>query len=472
MTHLYATSATALAVFTHAISAITLTPPANLDLGEITSIRGVAKTIAEGALSYYPGNATTFIDLPSPYYWWECGAFMGALLDYSHYTQDTSYDDLVSTAMSANIGPTNDLMIPKYRGEQGNDDIAFWTFNMLAAAERNLPQVDDANVPSWLQVAQNSWNSLSGRWNMSACGGGLLWQIFPENPNGLNYRNSVSNGGLFQISARLYRATGNQTYLDWANKVWDWSVAVKMIDKDYFVYDGADSNTNCTDMNPVSFSYSAGIYLYGAAVLANATDGASASTWTQRTEGLLQASRSFFSPYGNATNVMYEHACETVELCNTDMKSFKGYLSRFMYASAVMVPSISVSVKELLSDTATAAANACSGGDDSVTCGQKWYVGGFDGNVGLGQQMCALETIQGHLARQAAAPLGNGQIKDVRGSPAAATSPTTSDAGPVTISAAITSTDTKNAGVAMVPGSKEFWGTLSLMLCTLIFAMV
>lgn len=472
MTHLYAASATVLAVFTDAVAAMTLVPPTNLNLGEATSIKGVAKTIAEGALSYYPGNATTFIDLPSPYYWWECGAFMGALLDYSHYTQDGSYDELLSTALSANIGPTNDLMIPKYAGQEGNDDLAFWAFNMLTAAERNLPQVEDASVPSWLQVAQNSWNSLAGRWNTSACGGGLLWQIFPENPNGLNYRNSVSNGGLFQISARLYRATGNQTYLDWANKVWDWSVGVKMIDKDYFVYDGAGSDTNCTDMNPISFSYSAGIYLYGAAVLANATDGAAASTWMERTEGLLQASKSFFSPYGNATNIMYEHACETVDRCNTDMKSFKGYLSRFMYASAVMLPSLSASVKELLSASATAAANACSGGDDYVTCGQKWYVGGFDGDVGLGQQMCALETVQGHLARQAAAPLGHGQIKDVRGSASGATSPTASDTGPVTISAAITPTDAKNAGVAMVPGSQEFWSTLSLMLFTVAFAMV
>lgn len=399
---------------------------------------------------------------------------MGSLLDYSHYTADDSYDDLLTTALSANIGPTNDLMIPKYQGQEGNDDQAFWTFNMLTAAERNLPQVDDASVPSFLQVAENAWNSLSGRWNTSACGGGLLWQIFPENPNGLNYRNSVSNGGLFQISARLYRATGNQTYLDWANKVWDWSVAIKMVDENYFVYDGADSSTNCTDMNPISFSYSAGIYLYGAAVLANTTEGNAASTWTQRTEGLLKASESFFSPYENSTNIMYEHACEQVERCNVDMKSFKGYLSRFMYASTLMVPSIQADVKQLLNASATAAANACSGGEDSVTCGQKWYVGGFDGNVGLGQQMCALETVQGHLVQQAAAPLRKGEIKDVRQSDVTAgtTSPTPSGDGSVSISAAITPTKTKSAGVAVVPGREGFLETLCLMLCTIVFATV
>lgn len=399
---------------------------------------------------------------------------MGAILDYSHYTDDSSYDDLLTTALSANIGPTNDLMIPKYQGQEGNDDQAFWTFNMLTAAERNFRQVEDASVPSWLQVAENSWNSLASRWNVSACGGGLLWQIFVDNPNGLNYRNSVSNGGLFQISARLYRATGNQTYLDWANKVWNWSTAIGMIDEKYVVYDGASSDKNCTDMNPISFSYSAGIYMYGAAVLANITDGDTASTWAQRTESLLDASKTFFSPFGNATNIMYEHACEQVDLCNTDMKSFKGYLSRFMYASTLMLPTIHDTVQELLNVSATAAANSCSGGDDSATCGQKWYVGGFDGSVGLGQQMSALETVQGHLARQAAPPLGKGEIKDVRGQAAATetTAPTDASVSSSTVTTPMDTRSSKSAGVAVVPGSEGLWDVLGLALFTAVFAVV
>lgn len=239
----------------------------------------------------------------------------------------------------------------------------------------------------------------------------------PEEPiltsryvDGLNYRNSVSNGGLFQLSARLYRATNNETYLEWANKIWDWSAGVGFIDSSYNVYDGADSTDNCSKVNPVTFSYSAGIYLYGAAVLANVSD----SVWVDRTTGLLEASRSFFTPYENATNIMYEHACEQVETCNTDMKSFKGYLARFMWKSTQMVASILPTVQELLKPSAMAAANACSGGSNSTTCGQKWYVGGFDASVGLGQEMSALETVQGLLVTGAVPPLKAGEIQDVR----------------------------------------------------------
>ncbi|KAB5571968.1 glycoside hydrolase family 76 protein [Coniochaeta sp. 2T2.1] len=384
--------------------------PSKLDIRDASSIKGVARTIAADTMSYYPGTEQVFADLPQPYYWWECGALIGAMLDYSHYTQDPTYDRKLATALLAQAGPKFDYMLPKHFGDEGNDDQAFWGFAVMSAAERNFPQ-PDASVPSWLEMSQNLWNSLSSRWDTSACGGGLFWQIFPSNPNGMDYKNSVSNGGLFQLSARLARATGNQTYVDWARKVWDWTAGVGMIDRDFNVLDGAGASENCSVINGVSFSYSTGIYLYGAAVLANVTGD---SIWVDRVEKLLEASRSFFSPFDNATNVMYEHACETIDKCNADMLSFKGYLSRFAYASTLMVPSILPTVTELFHFNAEMAAKACSGGEKGTTCGEKWYVGGYDGNTGLGQEMCALETIQGLLVAQSTPPFQKEQIQVVR----------------------------------------------------------
>lgn len=370
----------------------------------------MAKTIAAGTMSYYQGDAQKFVDLPQPHYWWQAGALMGSMLDYSHYTGDTTYDKTVATALLAQVGPNNDFMLPSKSIQEGNDDQAFWGFAVLAAAERNFPQPDD-KVPSWLQLGTNIFDSMSSRWNTSACGGGLLWQIFASNANGLDYRNTVSNGGLFQIAARLTRATGDSKYKDWAEKVWDWTEAVGLIDSDFNVHDGASSSKNCTDTNPVTFSYSAAIYLYGAAVLADVTGD---QKWVQRTEKLLDAARSFFTPFDNATNIMYEHACEQVNTCNADMRSFKAYFSRFVYDATVFVPSIQPAVDELWHTTAVAAAKACSGGPSGTACGQKWYVGGFDGDTGLGQEMNALETVQGLLVHQAAPPLKGDQIKTVR----------------------------------------------------------
>ncbi|KAK0714876.1 mannan endo-1,6-alpha-mannosidase DCW1-like protein [Lasiosphaeris hirsuta] len=384
--------------------------PKDLNINEATSIQSVAKTLAAGAMQYYSGTPEKFVDLPQPYFWWQCGAFMGAMVDYSHYTGDKSYDPTIATALLAQAGPNLDYLLPSHFGQEGNDDQAFWGFGVMSAAERNFPQ-PDTSAPGWLELSENLWNSLASRWNTTACAGGLLWQIFADNPNGLDYKNTVSNGGLFQLSARLARATGNQTYAEWAEKVWDWTQAVGLIDPDFNVQDGAHSRNNCTDTNPVTFSYSAAIYMYGAAVMANHTNDAK---WTDRTERILEASKSFFSPFDNATNIMYEHACEQVDSCNTDMRSFKGYFSRFTYASAVLVPSILPTVNELLHTSAAAAAKACTGGADGTTCGQKWYVGGFDGKTGLGEEMCALETIQGLLAGQSTPPLKGDEIKVVR----------------------------------------------------------
>ncbi|KAK4449914.1 glycoside hydrolase [Podospora aff. communis PSN243] len=385
--------------------------PKDLNINDPNSIKSVAKTVAAGAMSYYKGDATKFVDLDAPYYWWQCGAFMGSMLDYSHYTGDTSYDPVIATALLAQRGPDNDYMLPTHFGQEGNDDQAMWGFSIMAAAERNFPQ-PDSSAPSYLDLTANLWNSLVSRWNTTACNGGLLWQIFASNPNGLDYKNTVSNGGLFQISARLARATGNQTYSQWAEKVWDWTEAVGLIDHQYMVKDGASSSKNCTDINPLSFSYTAGIYMYGAAVMADITGD---PKWTTRVERLLETTAAYyFHPFENATNIMYEAACEHVGRCNTDMRSFKGYLSRFLYSSAVLVPSIVPTVNEILGASAAAAAQACTGGPDGTTCGQKWYVGGFDGQTGLGEEMCALETIQGLLASQATPPLKGDQIKVVR----------------------------------------------------------
>lgn len=409
--------------------------PRDLDINNPASIRSVASTLAYGMQSLYTGNITATPDTvavyPKPIYWWEAGASWGSMLDYSHYTGDSSYDNVITQALLSQVGPDFDFMVPRHFGDEGNDDQVFWSFDILTAAERNFPQPDD-KIPPWLDIAANVWNSMAGRWDTTSCNGGFRWQIFASNPNGLDYKNSVSNGGFFQLSARLFRDTGNETYLEWAKKVWDWSEAIGFIDGDYNVLDGASSKENCSKINPVSFSYSQGIYLYGASVLYNYTDGD--MLWGNRTINLLKAAGSYFGPYDNSTNIMFEHACETVDHCNTDMLSFKAYLSRFMWATTQMMPSTLQDVQAVLNVSAMAAGQACSGGENGTVCGTKWYTGGYDGNHGLGQQMSALEVVQGLLVQEAKPPLKAGEINHVSGEKSTSTSPASTPTPMLTIS--------------------------------------
>ncbi|KAH9439544.1 hypothetical protein MCOR02_003093 [Pyricularia oryzae] len=389
-----------------AISAV----PKDMKISESASVQAVVKTIAADTMSYYKGSATNYVDLEAPYWWWQSGALFGAMSDYSHYTGDKSYDQTIATALLAQTGPKYDFMSPAHEGQMGNDDLGFWGFAVMSAAERNLPQ-PESSVPSWLKMSENIHASLASRWDTTTCGGGLLWQIFASNPNGLNYKNSVSNGAFFQLSARLARATGNQTYMDWANKIFDWSTGVGFVDQNFHVVDGADKRDDCKKVNPVSFTYTNGIYMYGAALLANMT---SDRKWIDRTQKFVEASKAYFGPTATTPDILYEPACESGGTCNVDMKSHKGQLARFMWASTLMQPAIRPAVETLLLPSAQAAASTCTGGANGSQCSHRWWTGAFDNDTGLGQEMCALETIQGILAGSAAPPLRGNDIKDVR----------------------------------------------------------
>jgi mannan endo-1,6-alpha-mannosidase len=104
--------------------------------------------------------------------------------------------------------------------------------------------------------------------------------------------------------------------------------------------------------------------------------------------------------------------CEEYNACDTDQKSFKAYLSRWMAATTQMAPFTYDQVLSLLTVSAKAAAEQCNGNGPVApagqTCGLKWYLNGtWDGTDGVGQQMAAMEVILGTLIQQTQAPLTN-----------------------------------------------------------------
>lgn len=96
--------------------------------------------------------------------------------------------------------------------------------------------------------------------------GGLKWQIFPSNA-GYDYK---SNGGFFQLAARLGRYTGNQIYVAWAERMWNWVTAIGLVSSTTFnVYDGTGDLQNCSSVDQLQWSYNNAIFIYGSAILAN-----------------------------------------------------------------------------------------------------------------------------------------------------------------------------------------------------------
>ncbi|KXH41601.1 glycosyl hydrolase family 76 [Colletotrichum salicis] len=370
-------------------------------------IKATTKGLAYDLMSFYDGNLTGHTPgiLPGPppagdYYWWEAGAMWGTMIDYWHLTGDSTYNDVVMQAMLHQVGPDRDYMPPNYTASLGNDDQGFWGMSAMTAAEDGFPNPPEDEA-QWLALAQAVFNTMaSPDRHDSTCGGGLRWQI-PLSNNGYNYKNSIANGCFFNIGARLARYTKNETYANWAEKTWDWMTSVGFIDADYNIYDGGHVEQNCTDINKAQFSYNNGVFILGAAMMYNYTDGADA--WKTRLDGLIEGTLKIFFP----NNIAFEIACEEHNTCTTDMLSFKGYVARWMSVTTQIAPYTADKILPVLKTSADAAIKQCTGQDNQRTCGFKWSSGVYDGTKGAGQQMNVLGAVSSLLIGNAKAPVTN-----------------------------------------------------------------
>ncbi|UPK93215.1 hypothetical protein LCI18_004150 [Fusarium solani-melongenae] len=433
--------ATALLGFTTAVTGLEIT------FEDEKSVKSAASTVAYGLMKFYTGNNTGDVpgNLPDPYYWWEAGALFGTMIDYWWLTGDSSYNDITKQALVHQAGDTNDYMPENQTLTEGNDDQGFWAMAVMSAAEHKFPDPPD-DKPGWLALTQAVFNEYVSRWDSKHCSGGLRWQIFTFN-TGFDYKNSISNGCFFNIAARLARYTGNDTYADWAEKIWDWEVDAGLITNELQVFDGVtigESNCSSTDTN--QWTYNAGIYLHGAAVMYNITE---SDTWKKRVDGVLTNINKKFVK----NNVIYEQFCEPSKQCNQDQQNFKGFLARWMAATTQMAPHTYDSVAKLLLSSAKSAVGVCNGspatgyrGPAGTACGFSWLTGAYDGIVGVGPQMSALSIFMYTLVDKVSSPVTKKTGGTSKGDPNAGDTTTGDRDGKKTYSA-ITMTDKAGAGI-------------------------
>jgi len=149
------------------------------------------------------------------------------------------------------------------------------------------------------------------------------------------------------------------------------------------------------------------------------------NVWQNRTLLLLSQTAPYFSQAAATKNVMTEVTCEPSRKCDTDEKTFKGFLARWMAMTAQLAPFTSDTIIPLLQASANAAAKSCSGGIDGVTCGLSWLPLSWDGSYGVGEQMSALAVIQSCLIAVSPALVTANTGGSSKGNPSAGTSSNT-----------------------------------------------
>lgn len=325
----------------------------------------------------------------------------GTLVDYWYLTGDDQYNDLTLEGMVFQAGEDRTFRSINVSHQLGNDDQGFWAMSAMSAAELNFPNPPE-DGPQWLAMAQGCFNEWVGRWEEEVCGGGMRWQIVPIN-TGYTFKNTISNGVFFNVAARLARYTGNVTYADWANKIWDWHVEYEIFTPDYQILDGLHLNADgtgggCDQLDLIQWSYNIGIFLHGAAYLYEKYE---EPKWLERLQGLITHAKSKFY----RDEVAFEQFCEEAKLCDLDQRSFKGYLTRWLAWASVLVPEVADEITPLIQKSGAAAAAACSGvdpvmpgeppfaGRPGTACGFSWLTGDFDDISGVGEQMNALDAV-------------------------------------------------------------------------------
>ncbi|KAH1601576.1 hypothetical protein KXV53_004717 [Aspergillus fumigatus] len=360
----------------------------DVDINDDQSIKNAASTAAYGAMSYYHGNESGQIPGAFPTKWWEGSALFMAMLQYQYFTGDHTYNSDVSLGLQWQAGD-GDYMPSNYSSYLGNDDQMFWGLAAMLAAELQFP--DRSEGYSWLSLAQGVYNTQVDRWDTSTCGGGLRWQIYTYQA-GYTMKNAISNGGLFQLAARLARYTNNHTYYEWAEKVWDWSCSSPLLNnKTWSVADSTNIEDGCESQGNNQWSYNYGTYLMGAAYMWNYTNGTN-SKWATAVDGLLNNTLDIFFPAKYGGNIMSEVLCEPNEVCNDNEILFKGLVTSWLAFTALLVPSTYDRILPKLQGSAVAAGATCTGNGNN-SCGVRWYASKWDGWTGMEEQISVTDVL-------------------------------------------------------------------------------
>lgn len=424
------------------IISVSVTVALDLNIDDKDSVCAAAAAIVQGEWNYYDafnyggviGKFTT------PYYWWQAGLCFGGMLHYFQVCdpKNTTLEKLIYDGMYIQAGSDFNYMPSNETFVEGNDDQGVWGLTTMEAVERNFTNSEDH---SWLELTQAIYNTMNARWDDTNCGGGLRWQIFTWN-SGYDYKNSIANGCLFHISARLARYTKNDTYVETADRIWNWMIDVGFIvyedieGGEFIIYDGGNIPTCSEKVTKLRWSYNYGIFMAGCAYLYNHTQN---DTWAERAEEILTAGSYFFNG-----KYMTETTCQHAGTCNNDQRSFRAIWARCLSLTSILVPHLYDEIRTYIEDNAAAAALSCSGGSDGVTCGLDWSAGKWDGKYGLGEQMSALEVIMAVLSKVETAPYTSTNGGSSRGNPEAGTN-TNTDTNKKLVT--ITGKDRAGAGV-------------------------
>jgi len=244
--------------------------------------------------------------------WWNSANSLEALIEYTMYAKDESYEWVVeNTFKLTTIEQT-------LNGEY--DDEQWWALGWLKAYELTKDEKYLSRaVILWNDIYYNAWDNV--------CGGGV-WLNFKK-----EHKNAIVNELFLALSMRLYYLdrpsnTRNETYRQSATAEWEWFKKSGMINKQNLINEGLDSK--CQNNGGVTWTYTQGVLLGGLASLINDTKD------TKTKDDLITLGKNILSAV--MATLVYNSGVlrETCEIntgpnpCGEDAPQYKGIFLRYM----------------------------------------------------------------------------------------------------------------------------------------------
>jgi predicted alpha-1,6-mannanase (GH76 family) len=190
------------------------------------------------------------------------------------------------------------------------DDNGWWGLAWVAA-------YDLSGDSRYLDAARTIFARNLAGWD-DVCGGGLWWNTQRT------YKNAITNELFITLAARLHQRTpGDQEYLSWALRGWDWLTARALIGANGLVNDGLTAA--CGNNGGTAWTYNQGVILGGLAALYDITGD---REYLGHGEFIADAALSGLTDAGG----ILTEPCElSANGCNGDGTQFKGIFARHLH---------------------------------------------------------------------------------------------------------------------------------------------
>jgi predicted alpha-1,6-mannanase (GH76 family) len=239
--------------------------------------------------------------------WWNSANALETTIDYSAITQTDTYRSIISNTFDKQ--KHTNFFSPWFYDDEG-----WWALTWIKA-------YDLTGETRYLDMAKTLFDDMKGGWD-STCGGGIWWT------KNRGYKNAIVNELFLAVAARLHLRTpedsGAGSYIDWAQREWDWFKQSGMISGN-LINDGLDGN--CQNNKQTAWTYNQGVVLGGLVDLYHSTKDPALLTQAQ---AIADAAIHALAPEG-----ILREPCEPAE-CGVDGLQFKGIFIRnlsYLYQS-------------------------------------------------------------------------------------------------------------------------------------------